>query len=426
MTAKFKQLGINSEVEKGLKKNGITSPTPIQTQAIPPALAGRDLIAQAQTGTGKTLAFLLPILEKIDPNKKAIQALIVTPTRELAIQITSEAKKLSQIKQINTLSVYGGQDVERQIRKLSNGVHLIIGTPGRIIDHLRRGTINFGKLDMLVLDEGDQMLHMGFLADVETIIRQTPKRRQTMLFSATMRQDLKQLAGQYLRDPKMIEVESKNVTLDTVEQIVIETTDRAKQDALFEQLDKYNPFLAIIFCRTKRRVKDLNDALQLKGYNSDETHGDLSQAKRERVMKNFREAKLQYLVSTDIAARGIDVEGITHIFNYDIPEDPDSYIHRIGRTARAGQSGVAVTFVTPKNVEELHAIERKIKMDIKKSEKEGTAKPKAKPRFNSDREERDEKGYRPNRFSKPSKSKYDSRNKGKGKLRKNKSNNRGR
>ena len=407
MTTNFKELGIDEEIEKGLKKSGITSPTPIQSQSIPFLLKGRDIIAQAQTGTGKTLAFLLPILEKIDTNNKNVQALIVTPTRELAIQITAEAKKLSEIKEIYTLSVYGGQDVEDQIRKLNNGVHLVIGTPGRIIDHLQRGTINFGKLSMLVLDEADQMLHMGFLADIDSIVRQTPKRRQTMLYSATMRPDIKQLAGKYLRDPKTIEVESKTVTLDSVEQVIVETTDRWKQDALFEALDKYNPFLAIIFCRTKRRVKDLNDALQMAGYNSAETHGDLSQAKRERVMKNFRSAKLQYLVATDIASRGIDVEGVTHIFNYDIPETPDSYIHRIGRTARAGKSGVAVTFVTPRNVEELNAIERKIKMDIKtieqKEKKEKQNKETDKPRRSKAKNHKKSYGFK------------DRNNKGKGK-----------
>lgn len=397
--ATFKQLGINKELEEGLKKNGILNPTPIQEQSIPSLLSGRDVIAKAQTGTGKTLAFLLPIFEKIDLNKKDIQALIVTPTRELAIQITDEAKKLSKSKDVNVLSVYGGQDVENQIRKLKNGVHLVIGTPGRILDHLKRGTINFGKLENLVLDEADQMLHMGFLADVESIIRQTPKRRQTMLFSATMREDIKRLAKEYMNDSKNITVETKNVTLDKVEQVVVETTDRRKQDALIESLDKYNPFLAIIFCRTKRRVKTLNEALQMKGYNSDEIHGDLSQAKRERVMKNFREAKLQYLVATDVAARGIDVEGITHIFNYDIPEDAESYIHRIGRTARAGKSGVAVTFVTPRNVEELNAIEKKIKMSIRKSETSN------KPRRNSSESNKSQDGRKPrtNKYGKPSK-----------------------
>ncbi len=409
MTINFKKLGINSEMEMLLKKSGIIEPTPIQKEAIPMLLEGRDVIAQAQTGTGKTLAFLLPMLEKIDPNKKAIQALIVTPTRELAIQITGEAKKLSGIKGINLLSVYGGQDVENQIRKLKNGVHLVVGTPGRIIDHLKRETINFGKLDMLVLDEADQMLHMGFLGDIESIVRQTPKRRQTMLFSATIREDIKKLAGQYMKNPKIIAVESNNVTLDTIEQIVIETTDRGKQDALFESMDKYNPFLAIIFCRTKRRVKTLSDALQMKGYNSGELHGDLSQAKRERVMKNFKDAKLQYLVSTDIAARGIDVTGITHIFNYDIPEDVESYIHRIGRTARAGKTGVAVTFVTPKNVEELNTIERKIKMSIKKNESkvknesrnEFKSKRKVDSKFEGKFDGKD-KSSRPNKFTKGS------------------------
>lgn len=406
MTMNFKKLGINSEIENALKKNGIAEPTPIQKEAIPPLLDGRDVIAQAQTGTGKTLAFLLPIIEKIDPNKKAIQALIMTPTRELAIQITAEAKKLANVKDINLLSVYGGQDVENQIRKLKNGVHLVVGTPGRIIDHLKRETINFGKLDMLVLDEADQMLHMGFLGDIEAIVRQTPKRRQTMLFSATIREDIKRLAGQYMRDPKMIVVEAKTITLDTIEQIVVETTDRGKQDALFESMDKYNPFLAIIFCRTKRRVKALNEALQMKGYNSDEIHGDLSQAKRERVMKNFKDAKLQYLVATDVAARGIDVVGVTHIFNYDIPEDAESYIHRIGRTARAGKTGVAVTFVTPNNVEELNTIERKIKMSIKKNETKVQNANKPKRKFENKSEDRDS---RPSKFSKGSR--FEERNK---------------
>lgn len=311
--------------------------------------------------------------------------MIIAPTRELALQITEEANKFSSVKGVNTLSVYGGQDVEKQIRKLNKGVHLVIGTPGRLIDHLNRGTINFDKLDMLILDEADQMLHMGFLQEIEMIIKRTPKTRQTMLFSATMPRTVKKIANKYMKSSVNVYVESKSITLDEIEQIVVETTDRKKQDELCKKLDEYNPFLAVIFCRTKRRVSDLNKALQEKGYNSDELHGDLSQTKRERVMKTFREAKIQYLVATDVAARGIDVEGITHVFNYDTPEDPESYIHRIGRTGRAGESGVAVTFVTPKNMQQLLDIERHIKINIEKQRtvKEFKNKTSNKPAFNS-------------------------------------------
>ncbi|AFS79333.1 DEAD-box ATP-dependent RNA helicase CshA [Gottschalkia acidurici 9a] len=366
MTINFRELSIDKNLENALEKEGIINPTPIQIKSIPEILNGKDIIAQAQTGTGKTLAFILPIIEKLDTSKPYIQALIVTPTRELAIQITDEAKKLSYVNEMNILSVYGGQDVERQIRKLKDGVHLVVGTPGRILDHLRRGTINFNQLRMLVLDEADQMLHMGFLNEIEDIISQTPKERQTTLFSATMPRDIKKIAKRYMKEPKIISVEAKNITLDEIDQIVIETTDRGKQEAICTMIDEYNPFLAIIFCRTKRRAKALNELLIKRGYNSDELHGDLSQAKRERVMKNFREAKIQLLVATDVAARGIDIEGITHVFNYDIPEDPESYIHRIGRTGRAGQTGIAITFVTPKNSQELSDIEKQIKMNIKR------------------------------------------------------------
>lgn len=365
MTIDFRTLGISPELEKVLEKNGITVPTPIQEQAIPQLLNGKDIIGQAHTGTGKTFAFMLPIVENIDITKTYIQALIVTPTRELAIQITNEAKKLAEAKDISILAAYGGQDVERQLRQLKRGVNIVIGTPGRLLDHIRRKTIDLSGVKMVVLDEADEMLNMGFVKDVEEIIYKTSKTHQTMLFSATMPRQLRTLAAKYMKSPVEIQVQGEKVTLDEINQVVIETTDRGKQDALCSIIDEQRPFMAIIFCRTKRRVKALNDDLISRGYNSDEIHGDLSQAKREKVIKAFRDMKLQLLVATDVAARGLDIEGVTHIFNYDIPEDPESYIHRIGRTGRAGETGKAFTFVTPRDRQELVAIENKIRKNLK-------------------------------------------------------------
>lgn len=377
MAIKFSDLGISKELEMVLNKNGIKEPTPIQQKSIPELLKGKDIIAQAQTGTGKTLAFLLPVIEKIDVNKPHIQGLIITPTRELAIQITNEAKKLTEGKGISILAAYGGQDVEQQVKKLKNGIHLVIATPGRLLDHMRRETVNLGKLQTLVLDEADEMLRMGFLQDIEGIVGGTPKARQTMLFSATIPNDVRLLGTKFMKSPVQVEVQGTNVTLDEIKQVVLETTDRGKLGTLCQLIDEFRPYLAIVFCRTKRRVEELNMALNTKGYNSDELHGDLSQGKRERVMKSFREAKIQILVATDIAARGLDVEGITHVINYDIPEDAESYIHRIGRTGRIGNLGMAVTIVTDKDKDALALIERKIKMEFnpKKMQNDKTKDP---------------------------------------------------
>jgi ATP-dependent RNA helicase DeaD len=365
--AGFLDLGIRPEINHKLKANGLFEPTPIQEKTIPVLLDGKDVIAQAQTGTGKTLSFILPILERIDPEKSHIQALVITPTRELAIQITTEVKKLAaDLKGVNVLAVYGGQDVEAQMKKLTGAKQIVIGTPGRLLDHLRRGTIQLAKVSMLVLDEADQMLHMGFLTEVEDIIRETSAGRQTMLFSATMPDQIRSLANRFMHDPADIRVRSTGITLKEIKQIVVETTDRAKQITLRTLVDQYRPFLAIIFCRTKRRASTLNEALMALGYETDELHGDLSQAKREQVMKRFREAKLQLLVATDVAARGLDVEGVTHVFNYDIPHDVESYIHRIGRTGRAGGKGLAITLVAPKDRPYLEIIEKGINQSIEK------------------------------------------------------------
>jgi ATP-dependent RNA helicase DeaD len=372
MPTDFFALGVRREISDALKESGLKVPTPVQEQAIPVLLAGKDVIAQAQTGTGKTLAFVLPILEKIDTKKPYIQALIVTPTRELALQITQEVKKLASLVDANVLAAYGGQDVDQQVRKLKGSTHIVVATPGRLLDHLRRETVQLSGVNMLVLDEADQMLHMGFLPDVEEIIMQTSQKRQTMLFSATMPGPIRTLAERYMMKPEDIRVaQSKRVTLDEIKQVVFETSDRAKQDTLIRLINEYQPYLAIVFCRTKRRASALNKALKEKEYNSDELHGDLSQAKREQVMKRFKNAKLQILVATDVAARGLDVEGVTHVFNYDIPQDVESYIHRIGRTGRAGQTGMAITFATPHDRVELQEIERGINISIEKRTNEG-------------------------------------------------------
>nr|WP_231578351.1 DEAD/DEAH box helicase [Paenibacillus sp. FSL H7-0357] len=356
-----------------LKGQGIVKPTPVQEEAIPPVVQGLDVIARAKTGTGKTLAFLLPIMDKIRVEAAYPQALVLAPTRELALQITEEARKLARHTGVKILAVYGGQDVEKQLRKLEGGRHLIIGTPGRLLDHLRRETLDLGGVKMLVLDEADQMLHMGFLEDVETIITAVPYRRQTMLFSATMPDPIKRLAANYMKEPLDIVIKSGSpIPLDNIRQQVVECSDRNKEEALQALIERDRPYLAIIFCRTKRRVSKLNEALQAAGYDCDELHGDLSQGKREAVMKRFRDAKLQLLVATDVAARGLDVEGITHVFNYDLPLDADSYIHRIGRTGRAGGKGLAITFSSPRERAGLELIEHGIsqRLDRRRYEKD--------------------------------------------------------
>lgn len=344
-----------------MASSGITQPTEVQQMSIPGLLKGGDAIVQAKTGTGKTLAFLLPIFEKLNLNAVgAPQALIIAPTRELALQIATEANKLAAAYEgVRILAAYGGQDVERQLRKLEGGCHLVVGTPGRLIDHMGRGTLDLTKIRTLVLDEADQMLHMGFLPDVEKMINATSPARQTMLFSATIPDGIRRLSAQYMRTPKDIRVgPAESVPLKLIRQLVVECTPRGKLSALREYLEKEKPYLAVIFCRTKKRAAELNQQLKELGYSSDELHGDLSQNKREQVMRAFREAKLQLLVATDVAARGIDVEGITHVFNYDIPQDAEYYIHRIGRTGRAGETGKAITFVTPHDRDELQAIEQ--------------------------------------------------------------------
>ncbi|MCM3651803.1 DEAD/DEAH box helicase [Metabacillus litoralis] len=372
----FLQLGIRKEINHTLKSLGLHTPTPIQEKTIPSVLLGKDVIAQAQTGTGKTLAFVLPILEKIDASNAEIQALILTPTRELAQQISKEIKKMIEnLEGVNVLAVYGGQDVAHQLKKLKGAQHIVVATPGRLLDHIRRQTIDLSTVQMLVLDEADQMLHMGFLPEVDDIIYETLSTRQTMLFSATMPSEIKTLAKKYMSEPENIQVSAKRITVDEIKQVAIETTDRRKQATLLYLLQEHRPFLGIIFCRTKIRAKKLQEALIANGYESDELHGDLTQAKREKAMKRFREAKIQFLVATDVAARGLDVEGVTHVFNYDIPHDVESYVHRIGRTGRAGGDGVAFTLFAPKDLDFLRMIEKGINQTLEKQVIKGISIP---------------------------------------------------
>ena len=364
----FKDLGIKDDILNILRKNGINTPTPIQSECIIPIINNKDVIAQAQTGTGKTLGFLLPIFENISKDINSTQVLILSPTRELAIQITEEAKKLNEAKDINILAAYGGKDISSQINKLKKNIHMIIATPGRLLDHLDRGTIDLSKIKTFVLDEADQMLLMGFKNEVEAILNKTNKKRQTLCFSATLNPQVKKLAYRYMKDPIEISVKEAKITLDTIKQEVIETTDRLKQESLFKVLNEDNPFMAIIFCRTKRRVDALEEAMGKNGYNCAKLHSDIQQSKRERIMKSFRNADIQYLIATDVASRGLDISGVDNIYNYDIPETAADYVHRIGRTGRAGKGGYTCMFIDPKNLRTLEEIEDTIKFKIPRRE----------------------------------------------------------
>lgn len=366
MLEKFKELQISDVIIHALNDMGFEEPTPIQAESIPVAMAGKDMIGQAQTGTGKTAAYGIPVLEKIlaAPASKEIQTVILSPTRELAMQVAEEINHLAQFTSIQALPIYGGQDMERQLRRLRKCPQIIVATPGRLIDHMKRGTINLGSISTIVLDEADEMLDMGFIEDINLIMGSTPETRQTLLFSATMPKPIQELAQKFLHDPQMIRMKAKEVTIDLIEQSYIEVPDRQKFDILCRLLDLQEPDLAIIFVRTKRRVDEVSEALKKRGYSAEGIHGDLTQGKRDAVIRQFRERTIDILVATDVAARGLDISGVTHVFNYDLPQDPESYVHRVGRTGRAGQSGEATTFVIPREIEHLRTIERLIKRRI--------------------------------------------------------------
>lgn len=315
------------------------------------------MIGQAQTGTGKTAAFGLPILQNIDKADRSIQALVISPTRELAIQTQEELYRLGQDKKIKVQAVYGGADIRRQIRQLSEHPQIVVGTPGRILDHIGRHTLKLQNLKVLVLDEADEMLDMGFIDDIEKIVEQMPTARQTLLFSATIPASIMRLTNKFMHEPVTVKIKAKELTADTVEQYYVRAKDYEKFDVMTRLFDVQDPDLALIFGRTKRRVDELTRGLKARGYRAEGIHGDLTQQKRMSVLRQFKSGQLDFLVATDVAARGLDISGVTHVYNYDIPQDPDSYVHRIGRTGRAGHKGVSVTFVTPNEIEYLHTIE---------------------------------------------------------------------
>jgi ATP-dependent RNA helicase DeaD len=354
----FAELGLSEPLLKAIEELGYEYPTPIQEQTLEVMLSGRDVVAQAQTGTGKTAAFALPILEKLNPRARSPQALILAPTRELAVQVAEMAYALGKHHNAHILAVYGGQPIDRQLRALKHGIQIVVGTPGRILDHLRRETLDLSGVRTVVLDEGDQMLDMGFVEEIEEILDQCPKERQTALFSATMPRPIAELAKKYLKDPAEVKIQSDQMTVASVNQIAYEVQGNRKQDALIRILDHDKPESAIVFCRTKKDAGDLADELKLLGYEADALHGDISQMQRDRVMRNFREGQVECLVATDVAARGLDIEAVSHVINYDIPGDPEAYVHRIGRTGRAGREGIAITLVTPRERNYLRTIER--------------------------------------------------------------------
>ncbi|MGG0669145.1 DEAD/DEAH box helicase [Sporosarcina koreensis] len=358
---KFSELNISESTQNALLRMGFEEATPIQEGTITFGMEGRDVIGQAQTGTGKTAAFGIPIIEKVDVNNPAVQALVIAPTRELAIQVSEEIYKIGYGKRARVLTVYGGQEIGRQIRALRNNPQIVVGTPGRILDHINRKTLKLNNVNTLVLDEADEMLNMGFIEDINTILASVPDTRQTLLFSATMPPAIRKIAETFMKEPEVVKIKSKEMTVENIDQYFVKAQEREKFDVLSRLLNVHQPELAIVFGRTKRRVDELAHALSIRGYLAEGIHGDLTQAKRMSVLRQFKDNKIDVLVATDVAARGLDISGVTHVYNFDIPQDPESYVHRIGRTGRAGKSGMAVTFVTPREMGYLRVVEETTK-----------------------------------------------------------------
>ncbi len=364
METKFEEFEISNSLQKAIKEMGFEAPSPIQEKVIPEILKKHDVIGQAQTGTGKTAAFGIPLINDVNSKQKHIQALILTPTRELAIQVAGEFQKLSKHTKVQTLPVYGGQSIGHQIKTLKRGVQVVVGTPGRILDHVNRGTIKLDRINTLVLDEADEMLDMGFIDDIEKILKNANEERQTLLFSATMPPAIRKLSNKYMTKPEHVTIDKGEVAAPSIEQVYYKVLEKNKLESLTRIIDSETLDLGIIFCRTKKGVAELTESLQARGYMADGLHGDLTQSQRDVVMKKFRKSTIEFLVATDVAARGIDVQNVTHVINYDIPQDPESYVHRIGRTGRAGREGIAITLVTPREMKHLRSIEREIKNPI--------------------------------------------------------------
>ncbi|MFC3931973.1 DEAD/DEAH box helicase [Streptococcus dentapri] len=362
---KFTELNLTEDILQAVETAGFVEPSPIQELTIPLALEGKDVIGQAQTGTGKTAAFGLPTLNKIDVTNPIIQALVIAPTRELAVQSQEELFRFGREKGVKVRSVYGGSSIEKQIKALRSGAHIVVGTPGRLLDLIKRKALKLNHVETLILDEADEMLNMGFLEDIEAIISKVPNERQTLLFSATMPEAIKRIGVKFMKDPEHVRIETKELTNDKVEQFYIRVKEQEKFDTMTRLIDVEQPELSIVFGRTKRRVDELTRGLKLRGYRAEGIHGDLDQNKRLRVIRDFKNDNLDILVATDVAARGLDISGVTHVYNYDIPQDPESYVHRIGRTGRAGKSGKSVTFVAPNEMGYLSIIETLTKKRMK-------------------------------------------------------------
>ncbi len=364
-TIRFEEMELHPKIMRAVEEMGFEEATAIQAKAIPMVLEGLDIIGQAQTGTGKTAAFGIPMLQTVDRKDKKLQGLVLCPTRELAIQVAEEMRRLGNFMSgIKILPIYGGQEISRQIRSLKDGVQIIIGTPGRVMDHMRRKTVRLDNIKMVVLDEADEMLNMGFREDMETILKEVPDERQTLLFSATMPRPIMEIAKTYQKDAELVKVVKKELTVPMIEQFYYEVKAKNKVEVLSRLLEMYNPKLSLIFCNTKRKVDELVEQLKGRGYFADGLHGDLKQTQRDRVMNGFRKGKTEILVATDVAARGIDVDDVEAVFNYDVPQDEEYYVHRIGRTGRAGKAGRAFTLVVGKEVYKLKDIQRYCKTKV--------------------------------------------------------------
>lgn len=363
----FSELGLSAEILRAVSEMGFEEASPIQSAAIPPLLEGRDVVGQSQTGSGKTAAFAIPAIERVDANIKAPQVLILCPTRELAVQVAEETSKLAAFKKgVRELPVYGGQSYERQFRGLQQGAQIIIGTPGRVIDHLERGTLRVEAIKMVILDEADRMLDMGFVDDIRKVLEQLPEERQSVWFSATFPKPIVRLIETFTQDPVQVRIEAKTLTVPDIDQIWYEVDRRSKLEVLCRIIDMEDIRFGIIFCATKMMVDELAESLNARGYPSDKLHGDMTQAMRERSMNQFRKRKVEFLVATDVAARGLDVKDIAVVFNYDLPNDGEDYVHRIGRTGRAGSRGRAITFVAGREVYRIQNIIRFTKGKIRR------------------------------------------------------------
>lgn len=362
---KFTEFNLSQDIQSAVVTAGFEKASPIQEMTIPLALEGKDVIGQAQTGTGKTAAFGLPTLNKIRTNENIIQALVIAPTRELAVQSQEELFRFGREKRVKVRSVYGGSSIEKQIKALKSGAHIVVGTPGRLLDLIKRKALILDYVETLILDEADEMLNMGFLEDIEAIISRVPADRQTLLFSATMPAPIKQIGVKFMKDPEHVQIKNKELTNVNVDQYYVRVKEQEKFDTMTRLMDVNQPELSIVFGRTKRRVDEITRGLKLRGFRAEGIHGDLDQNKRLRVIRDFKNDQIDILVATDVAARGLDISGVTHVYNYDITQDPESYVHRIGRTGRAGKSGESITFVSPNEMGYLSMIENLTKKQMK-------------------------------------------------------------